>query len=39
VHLVRRIHLKPNGSEQRTALAERQLPVSGQFMHIKPRTL
>ena len=32
-------HLKPNGSEQRTALAECQLPISGQFMNIEPRTL
>jgi hypothetical protein len=31
--------LKPNRSEQRTALAECQLPISGQFMNIKPRTL
>ena len=32
-------HLKPNGSEQPTALAECQLPISGQFMNIKSRTL
>src|SRR5262245_26756906 len=32
-------HLKPDGSEQRTPLAECQLPVSGQFMNIEPRTL
>jgi hypothetical protein len=31
--------LKPNGSEQPTALAECQLPVSGEFMNIKPCTL
>jgi hypothetical protein len=32
-------HLKPNGSKQRTPLAERQPPVSGQFVNIKSRTL
>jgi hypothetical protein len=32
-------HLKPNASEQRTALAECQFPLSGQFMNIKSRTL
>ena len=31
--------LKPDRSEQRTALAEWQLPVSGQFMNVEPRTL
>jgi hypothetical protein len=32
-------HLKPNGSEQHAALAECQLSVSGQFMHVETRTL
>jgi hypothetical protein len=32
-------HLKPNASEQPTPLAECQLPVSGKFMHVEPRTL
>jgi hypothetical protein len=32
-------HLKPNGSEQPTALAERQLPITRQFMNVEPRAL
>jgi hypothetical protein len=32
-------HLKPNASEQQTALAERQISVSSQFVHIEPDTL
>jgi hypothetical protein len=32
-------HLKPKASEQPTARAECQLPISGQFMNIEPRTL
>jgi hypothetical protein len=32
-------HLKPDGSEQHTALTECQPPVSSQFMHIEARTL
>jgi hypothetical protein len=31
--------LKADPSEQPTALAECQLPVSGQFMHVETRTL
>jgi hypothetical protein len=27
-------NLKPQDSEQRTALAECQLPISGQFVHV-----
>jgi hypothetical protein len=32
-------HLKPDSSEQGTPLAECQLPISGEFVNIKPRAL
>jgi hypothetical protein len=31
--------LKPNSSEQPTVGAQFQLPLAGQFMNVKPRTL
>ena len=32
-------YFKPNSSEQPTMAAKFQLPLAGQFMNVKPRTL